>query len=290
MMSEKKGKITVKHYLNKRAKAKTFDGEKHYPLYLQIIVAGQKAQLKSKISDHSAIYKGYFEEVFAETEILKLIMQGYFTESLLKKVSAEKLFPVFNLLTDEISLITKIIKTTQAWDNKKLSLANFSSVYQLHLKDIHLILDEYIKTFYLRELNEIFLRSSKREESRKLFKVANYFIHYIDWRNPFCDYYETTYEVLPTEIKFLENHLSDDLRRDIKALLAFHSRNNYLRRYIDKVENGKFPPTNYMDWLEKGKEFVTKEFVKIFGKQKAFEYISTLEKILSREVQLPINH
>jgi hypothetical protein len=285
---EKTGKITVKHYLNKRAKARIFDGEKYYPLYIQLIVAGQKAQLKSKISEYSSIYKGYFERIFIDPERIKLVMLGYLTDRHFKKVTAEKVFPLCNLLDDEISIITHIIKTTQSKSKKRLSLANFSFVYELHLKDIHLILDEYIKAFYLRELKDIFLKSSKSEETRKLFKVSNYFIHYIDWTLPFCDYYETTYEVLPTEIKFLENHLSEDLKRDIKALLAFHSRNNYIRRYLDKTENGRFPTTNYIDWSELGKEFVSKEFIKIFGKQKALEYISALDNILSREVKQPI--
>jgi hypothetical protein len=288
-MLEKKGKITVKHYLNTRAKAKTFNGEKHYPLYLQLIVAGQKAQLKSKITEYSNIYKGYFEKDFPDPERIKLIMQGYFTEYILKKISSEKLFPLSNLLNDEISLITQIIKSKLSFGSRRLSLKNFSNVYELHLKDIHIILDEYIKAFYLRELNEIFLKSSKRDDTRKLFKVSNYFIHYIDWSNPFCDYYETTYEVLPTEIKFLENHLSEDLKKDIKALLAFYSRNNYLRRYLDKIDKGRIPTTNYIDWLEKGRDFVSKEFIKIFGKQKASEYISTLDIILSKVVKLPIN-
>jgi hypothetical protein len=137
----------------------------------------------------------------------------------------------------------------------------------------------------MRELNELFVKSTKSQDSRKLFKVSNYFIHFINWDNSFCDYYEITYEVLPSEIKFLENHLSEDLKLNIKALLAFHSRSGYLRRFLDKTEKGLLPNINYMDWLDFGKEFLLREFIKIFGKQKALEYLNALDFILSKELK-----
>jgi len=91
--------------------------------------------------------------------------------------------------------------------------------------------------------------------------------------------------VLPSEIKFLENHLTEDLKLDIKALLAFHSRANYLRRFLDKAEKGKLPNINYIDWLDSGREFILKEFINIFGRQKAVEYVTALDFILSKELK-----
>jgi hypothetical protein len=192
------------------------------------------------------------------------------------------------LLADEVQIISHIIKNACFYGANKLSLSDFSRIYDLHLKDIHQILDESIKAFYLRELNKIFLDSTKNKTTRKLFKVCNYFIHYVDWRCPFCDYYESTYEVLPTEIKLLENHLSDDLKKDIKALLSFHSRISYLRRYLDKTSKGRFPNIHYIDWLDEVRDFISRDFIKIFGKQKALEYISSLDIILSKEVKTAI--
>ena len=90
---------------------------------------------------------------------------------------------------------------------------------------------------------------------------------------------------MPSEIKFLENHLTEDLKLEIKALLAFHSRTNYLRRFLDKTEKGKLPNITYIDWLDSGKDFISREFIKIFGKQKAIEYLNTLEFILSKELK-----
>jgi hypothetical protein len=285
MISGKTRKITVKHYLNKRAKAKILGEEKYYPLYLQLIVSGQKAQLKSKVFEYFNSYRGYFEKLYPDAERARLINQGYFSEQLFKKISNEKIFPLTNIFEDEIDLITKIIKSILLYNTKSFSLNNFSSIYDNHILDIHEILELAVKNYYIRELNEIFLKSTKTEDSRKLFKVSNYFIHFINWDNSFCDYYEITYEVLPSEIKFLENHLTEDLKLDIKALLAFHSRSNYLRRFLDKAEKGRLPNINYMDWLDSGREFISREFIKIFGKQKAIEYLNALDLILSKELK-----
>jgi hypothetical protein len=284
-MSGKTRKITVKHYLNKRAKAKLLGDEKYYPLYLQIIVSGHKAQLKSKVYEYFHSYRGNIEKLFPDTEKAKLINLGYFSDELFRKIYNEKIFPLTNIFEDENELISRIIKSILLYNTKNFSLYNFSSVYDHHIMDIHLILEIAIKKYYLQELNDIFLKSTKNQDSRKLFKVSNYFIHFINWDNSFCDYYEITYEVLPSEIKFLENHLSEDLKLNIKALLAFHSRSNYLRRFLDKTEKGQLPNINYIDWLDFGKEFISKEFIKIFGKQKAIEYLNALDYILAKELK-----
>lgn len=283
-MLEKSRKITVKHYLNKRAKAKLLGDEKYYPLYLQLIVSGHKAQLKSKVFEYFNTYRGYIEKLFPDPEKAKLINQGYFSEQLFKKINNDSIFPLSNIFEDETLLITRIIKSILLFNTKSFSLLNFTSVYDNHIRDIHEILEQTIKKYYLQELNYIFLKSTKDEESRKLFKVSNYFIHFIKWDNSFCDYYEITYEVLPTEIKFLENNLSEDLKVDIKALLAFHSRYTYLRRSLDKTEKGQLPNINYIDWLDSGREFISKEFIKIFGKQKAVEYLHALDYVLAKEL------
>jgi len=284
VLTGKTRKITVKHYLNKRAKAKILREEKYYPLYIQLIVSGQKAQLKSKIHEYFSSYRGYIEKLYSDKEKAKLVSQGYFSESLYKKITSEKVFPLTNLFVDETELISRIIKSILLYNTKSFSLNNFSSVYDLHIQDIHDILQQAVKQQYLRELNELFLKSTKSEDSRKLFKVSNYFIHFINWDNSFCNYYETTYEALPSEIKFLENYLSENLKLNIKSLLAFHSRSNYLRRSLDKTQNGQLPNINYIDWLDTGREFVSKEFINIFGKQKASEYLGALDHILSREL------
>ena len=287
-MIKKTGKITVKHYLNKRAKSKSLDGEIFYPLYIQIIVVGHKAQIKSKVSESLIQYKGNTEKYFLNKKMSGMVSSGYFSDSLMEKVESEKIFPLYPLFKDEIEIIKSIIHSGQPFTNKSFSLLNISSVFELYLKDIQQVLDDAIRKYYLSELNELFLKSSTNNKEKKIFNVSNFFIHYINWANNFCDYYETTYEVLPSEIKFVENYLSEGLKQQIKAGLAFHSRANYLKRFLDKTELGLFPNVNLIDWKIRGKEFVNKEFVKLFGKQKATEYINSIDFILSKEILPPV--
>ena len=287
-MIKKVGKLTVKHYLNKRAKSKSLDGEIFYPLYIQIIVVGHKAQIKSKVSESLIHYKGNTEKYFLNKKMANLVSSGYFSDSLMDKIKSGKIFPFYPLFEDEIEIIKSIINSGQPFTNKSFSLLNISSIFELYLKDIQHVLDDAIRKYYLLELNEIFLKSTTDSKQKKIFNVSNFFIHYINWKNNFCEYYETTYEVLPTEIKFIENYLSDDLKLQIKAGLAFHSRANYLKRFLDKTELGLFPNVTLIDWKDRGKDFVVKEFVKIFGKQRATEYINSIDLILSKEILPPV--
>jgi len=163
-MPGKTRKITVKHYLNKRAKARLLGTEKYYPLYLQLIVSGHKAQLKSKAYEYFNTYRGYFEKLFPDKEKSELINQGYLSESLFKKISTEKVFPITTILSDEIDLITNIIQSILLFNTKSFSLYNFSSIYDQHVKDIHEILETSVKNYYFKELNDIFLKSTKSED------------------------------------------------------------------------------------------------------------------------------
>ncbi|MCF8379805.1 MAG: hypothetical protein K9H49_09525 [Bacteroidales bacterium] len=287
-MRKKDGKLTIKHYLNKRAKSKTLNGESFYPLYIQIIVSGHKAQIKSRIQDFIVSYKDEASKFFIKKSVLNLISEGYFSQKLLDEIEREEIFPFFSLLADEIKIIGYIINSEQPFTNKYFSLIKISSSYELYLKDIYLVLNDALKRFYLEELNSIFLKSTKNETDKKLFKVTNFFIHYINWGNNFCEYYETTYEVLPSEIKFIENSLSKEMKLQIKAALAFHSKLNYLKRFLEKKQKGLIPKLNLIDWRESGKEFMIKEFTIIFGKQKAKEYINSIDIILSNEISHPI--
>ncbi|HYW96473.1 MAG TPA: hypothetical protein VE870_12845 [Bacteroidales bacterium] len=282
---QKSGKITVKHYLNKRGKPKQWNGQDFYPLYLQIMVAGQKAQLRSKIQDYLFSYRGYIDQLFDNKALAALVNRLYLSEDLFRDIRTKKIFPLSNILSDEIHLVSSIIDTCKPFKNEDFSLTNFGQHIDCYLKDVYTVLDFSVKQNYLDELTRIFNETSNCEDDRKLFKLTNYFIHFINWDNIFCDFYEMTYEMLPSEIKYIENHLSEDLKVQIKALMAFHARENFLRRYLDKKEKGRFPTVNYIDWLDEGREFISKEFIKIFGRQKAMDYITTLDAILSRRLE-----
>jgi hypothetical protein len=278
-------KITVKHYLNKRAKPKLYRKEEYYPLYIQLIVDAKKAQIKSRISQYLTLYHSEIEQLTKKDEQLdKLVLSGYFTEKLYERIWEENIFPVVNLMKDEVAVITKIIKFQNPFNNKQFSLNNFSADYKKHVTEITEILDNSIKDAYRKSLNKLFLDSVDKEEMRKTFNIANFFRHYINWNFPFSNYYEITYEVIPSELKYIENHLDQPLLTSIKAYMAYHSKVNIVKRYMDKQEDGRISTLSYLDWITDIKDFVIREFTKLFGKKKALEYVSSLDRILERNI------
>ncbi len=280
-----KGKITVKHYLNGRAKPINSGDKEYLPLYIQVISKGKRAQLKSRIPQSLESYRSYTESYFEEKNECDLISDGYFTYDGLQHIRDKQVFPLCSLLEDEINILTEIIRLIRDQSNSTFTLSNLGNFYDLHLKDVFVLLEESVQKMYLKELNRIFIESTKNTVNRRLFKLSNFFMHYTNWNANFSDFYETTYEVLPSEIKYLENQLCPSLKIEIKALMAFHSRLNPLKRYMDKAEKGQFPHINLNDWNDSGKEFITRDFINIFGKQKAKEYMSSIDEIIVRELQ-----
>ena len=278
-------KITVKHYLNQRAKPKLYRKEEYYPLYIQLIVDAKKAQIKSRLSQYIPLYHSEIEQ-FAkkDSQLDRLILSGYFTERLYDMIMKEKLFPVAHLLEDEVAVITKIITLQKPFENKQFTLNHFSAEYKKYVTEITEILDNSIKYSYRKNLNSLFLESVDKDENRKTFNIANFFIHYINWNFPFSNFYEITYEVIPSELKYIENHIDQSLLTSIKAYMAYHSKVNIVNRYMDKQEDGRISTLSYLDWITDIKEFVIMEFSKLFGKKKAHEYISSLDRILDRNI------
>ena len=282
-------KITVKHYLNKRAKAKNLVKEKFYPLYIQIIVNGKKAQIKSKINEHLKIYRSDVERITKNNqEMNDLLMQGYVSEKSFEEIKKAKIFPLYHLLMDEIVVITRIITSQQPFTNKDFTLNNFSDDYSKFTEEITQKLDSKIKELYLAELKAIFLKSIDQDENRDVFKISNYLIHHINWNNSFSNFYETTFEIIPSELKTIENLLSNELRTEIKAFMAYHSRVNVLKRFFEKRELGKISTLSYLDWQTDIREYVYKEFEQLFGEQKALHYVVSLEALLTHDLKMMI--
>ena len=278
-------KITVKHYLNKRAKPRVYQREDYYPLYVQLIVDAKKAQIKSRLNQYLGLYHGDLEYLTKkDSQLGKLILSGYFTDKLIDKVSDQNVFPIAPLMEDEIAVITKIIRLRKPFENKHFSLNNFSVEYKKHVTEITDILDSSIKTLYRGSLNKVFLESVDKDEERKTFNIANFFIHYINWNNTFSNFYEITYEVIPSELKYIEKNLDKELLTSIKAYMAFHSKVNILKRYMEKHEHGRISTLSYLDWITDIKDFLVKEFTKLFGKKKALEYVENLDRILDHKI------
>lgn len=278
-------KITVKHYLNKRAKPKVYQREAYYPMYIQLIVDAKKAQIKSRLNQYLGLYHGEIERLTKkDSQLGKLILSGYFTEKLLDKFSGENVFPIAPLMEDEVSVITKIIRLQKPFESKHFSLNNFSVEYKKHVTEITDILDASIKELYRNSLYKVFLNSVDKDEERKTFNIANFFIHHINWNNTFSNFYEITYEVIPSELKYIEKHLDTGLLTSIKAYMAFHSKVNILKRYMEKHEHGRISTLSYLDWITDIKDFLVKEFTKLFGKKKALEYVDNLDGILDHRI------
>ena len=279
-------KITVKHYLNKRAKPKFLLKEKFYPLYIQIIVNGKKAQIKSKINEHLKIYRSDVERITKNNqEMNELLMQGYVSDKFFEEMKRAKLFPLLHLLYDEVAVITRIITFHKPFTNPDFTLNSFSEDYAKYTEEITQKLDSKIKDLYLQELKSLFLKSIDQDENREIFKVTNYLIHYINWENSFSNFYESTFEIIPSEFKMIENLLSNELRTAIKAFMAYHSKVNVLKRFFEKREMGKISTLSYLDWITDIRDFVYKEFEQLFGQQKALQYVVSIEELLTSDLR-----
>ncbi len=282
-------KITVKHYINKRANAKLLVREKFFPLYIQIIVNGKKAQIKSKINEHLKIYRSDIERITKNNqEMNSLLMQGYVSERFFEDIEKSKLFPLYQLLIDEVSVITRIISLQQPFTNKEFTLNNFSDDYSKYTEEITQKLDTKIKELYLNELKGMFLKSINQEDDKDLFKITNYLIHFINWQNTFSNFYDTTLEILPDELITIDNLLSNELRTQIKAFMAYHSKVNVLKRFFEKRELGKISTLSYLDWQTDIRDYVYKEFEQLFGEQKTLQYIISLEALLTQDLKMAI--
>jgi len=278
-------KITVKHYLNKRAKPREYRKDLFYPLYIQIIVDAKKAQIKSRINEHLEIYQSEIDQMTNKNkELDRLILDGYFTEKQIENIYKGETFPLFQLLSDELDVIKRIIILQKPFDNRNFTLQHFSHEYEKHVTEITSILDTHIKKNYREKLSDIFLDAVDKDEEKRTFNICNFFIHYINWNNSFSNYYQVTYETIPSELKYMENYLDPPLLDSIKAYMAYHSKVNLVKRHMEKKEHGKISTLSYLDWITDIKALLSKEFIKIFGKKKAETYLDNLDNILDLEI------
>jgi hypothetical protein len=279
-------KITVKHYLNLRAKEKLFQKEKYFPLYIQIIVNGKKAQIKSRIHEFLKIYRSDIERITQNNaDFYSLILDGYFSEKLIDTIEKRKLFPLAQLLQDEISVLKRIIIHLRPFDNNQFTLFNFGWEYQVHTTEITKIFDNHVKNVYQLELKDIFLKTIDQDDNREIFKTANYFINYLNWNNSFSAIYEETSEIMQRQLKMIENLLSNELLISIRAYIAYLSKVNIVNRLFERRQEGRITTLSYLDWQTDIKQFVYKEFVPLYGEQKALEYQISLDNILQKAIK-----
>ncbi|MBN2350835.1 MAG: hypothetical protein JXJ22_18500 [Bacteroidales bacterium] len=279
--------ITIKHFLNTSLESKNHNLNEFYPLYIQV-TAGQKSiTIKSSVSEHLDIYRSDIVRISQNDPLLfEMILSGFFSEILFEKILLEQLFPVFHLLEDEKNVIKTIVEEKVKENPQDFDLTDLNDEYKKNLLEITEILDSHIKTRYREELNNLFLKSiDKAEKEKNIFRISNYFIHFINWENTFYNFYEATYEINPSKLKAIENHLPPDLLTEIKAYLAYYSQINLVTRFLNKREQGRISTISYLDWKNTIYDILCNQFRKLLGGKKTSEYMSVLDTILKKKIQ-----
>lgn len=274
--------LKIEHYLNTSESGSPYSAEDFYPVELKISYNDKTIHIRSKIADYCQLYRSDIKNLIDnQQELLKHALQGYYTEKFYTLIFKEKLFPIYDLLMDEIQLIEKIISFNQPFDEKNFTAHNVGTEYVKHTTDIAHILDDNIKELYLNEIKGLFVKSIDPKKSQEVFQISNYFIHFINWEKRFSSFYEMTYEVLPSEIRLLENYLSPEFKCLIKAYMAFQTQVNIIRRTFEKKIPGKISTLSWFEWESDIRSSLTRKYEKIFGKTKTKEYIDGLNKVIS---------
>ncbi|UCG27651.1 MAG: hypothetical protein JSV24_11880 [Bacteroidales bacterium] len=275
-------RLQIKHFLNKSDNVTPFAADAFFPVDIKLSYNSKTINIRSKIAEYCQMYRGDLKQITSNHhELIKYILQGYFTETFFKKVFSQKLFPIYDLFLDEINLLTRIIHLNQPFDNKNFSALNFTIEYSKHTTDVAHILDDNIKELYLNEIKGLFVKSIEPKKSKEVFKISNYFIHFINWEKSFNNFYEITYEIMPSEIRLLENFFSPEFKTLIKAYMAFQTQVNIIKRTFEKKSPGKISTLSYFEWESDIREFLLQKFEKIFGQTKAKEYVDLLNKVIS---------
>ena len=273
--------VQIKHFLNEETEPVAYRSDKYYPLFLQITLHDKTAKIKSRIDDHLKIYKSNLEKFTrGDKKFQELINSGYFSQKNLDNITNNQVFPLYNLLEDEIYVIRKLIDLKLDSKKDDYILQNLSREYEIYTLEISDVFDSYIKNQYIEEVKSVFMQSIDKEKEKVIFKIANYLIHFINWNNSFYNFYDSTFEVFPSALKKIENRFSAELRTNIKAYMAYYNNINMLKRHFEKKELGKISTLSLLDWQTDIKEILKKQFTKFFGSRKAAEYISCLNKIV----------
>ena len=279
--------VEIQHFLNKKAKPVSYKSEDYYPLYLRISALDKKTIIKGRLDEQLKIYQSALEKYSrGNRQLQKLINAGYLSENSITKINDKQIFPIYNLLNDEIYVLSKLIDYKITNKEKDFELQNLEYEYKIYTNEISDIFDNHIKIQYIEEVKYIFLQSidKEKEKEKVIFNIANYLIHFINWNNTFYDFYDSTFDLLPNVLKKIENRFSSKLRNNIKAYMAFHSNINQLKRHFEKRELGKISTMTFIDWQTDIKDILAKQLSNFFGNRKTKEYINCLDKIIIKAI------
>jgi len=274
--------FTIKHHLNRKIKPVVFADGKFYPLYIVVQFDGKETRMRSRLGEYLKIYAGHVERLTnSDPDLVRLFNAGLFSEHWLTFITKEKKFPVFHLMKDEAGVLKKVIELRSTGKGRS-SLSDIGRLYANCVKEITDVMDDFIKSSFQEELKALFLKSIDSSERKEIFRIVNYFIHYLNWNHPFYTLYDETSEIMPGELKKVESQLSKDLRLSVKAYTAFFTYINPLKRFFEKREQGRIATLSYLDWQSDIKELLTRQFSSMMGKKTAALYVNRLDDILNR--------
>ncbi len=271
----------IKHFLNPQETTPSYQNGGFHPVDISIKYMGETIQIRSRLREYLNYYQSDIIKFSRDNlKQAKFIMLGYFPQELFEYVMDERLFPIYDLLVDEAKLIQDIIEFNKPFDIDHFTARNFAREYAKHTTEIPHLLDDRLKELYLSEVKGLFAKNIDPQKSKEVFRVSNYFVHYINWDNSFAHFYETTYEVMPKGLKLIENYFTESLKTTIKAYMAFSTQVKIIRRQFEKLEPGKIAVLSYFEWNRHIRDFVLRKFIKIFGSKVAKEYVDSLHEVL----------
>jgi hypothetical protein len=218
-----KDTYSIKHFLNHKINPVIYDNAEFYPLSLVIQVNGKETRIKSRLGEYLKIYAGQVERLTnGDQDLARLFNASLLSEHWLMVITKEKKFPVFHLMSDEINVLKKVIEIRFAKKGKS-ALSDIDRMYENCVKEITDVIDDFIKSSFREELKALFLKSLDSPDKKEIFKIVNYFIHFLNWNHPFYTLYDETSEMMPGELRKVESQLSKDLRFSVKAYTAFYT-------------------------------------------------------------------
>lgn len=277
--------IKIKHRLNTSTVFGKYKSEDYFPLAVIVKYGKSEIEIPSRINEHLKLYRSNLERITkGNKELYELLCSGYFSVEIMKDLMKNKKFPVYHLLEDEKSVISKTLGIKKVLKPDLYTAELLEKDYRLYTLEITDVFDKHIKNEYLKELRKLFIYSADNEDEKELFRLTDYLIHFINWGNSFYNYYEASFDIHPGHLRKVENRLGIPLRTKIKAYLAFHTHINTLKCLLEKREQGKISTLSVLDWKSDLKQILLIQFASVFGNKKSEEYINALEEIIDSEL------
>lgn len=190
------GKVTVKHFLNKKLKpiyngyVKESLDTPYYPLYVRITARRQTTEIRSRAFDSDGSSNIFLEDL--EDKFFKLfdralffeMPSNYFTEDEYEKLENE----YYKYLHREKKIITDMVESIVADEKSFFTIKAFNSIYDMQLKLVKAILSEKLKTEICKAISthEVFYRVTSLYDTQLDFQTIHSIISTITQEKKDC--------------------------------------------------------------------------------------------------------